>query len=244
MNTVSIRQLSAAPVFFRFSEVMQRILFPVGLLISVLGVAYALLGVPVDAEQGEVYRIIYLHVPAAWMSMFLYLVAALYAGMYWIWGTDVSASMMRAFLPTGAWMTALALITGSLWGKPTWGTYWVWDARLTSELLLLFIYLGLIALQNMMDDDSKVDRILAVGIVIGVVNIPLIYVSVIYWNTLHQGMSMGAPGASRMAPDMKWTLLACVMGFWLLCASNVLYRARLLIVERCAHAGWVKEIKL
>jgi heme exporter protein C len=210
--------------------------------IAVLAIALGLL--PVDAQQGQVYRIIYVHVPAAWMSMFLYTVASGYALMFWVWGTDVSGVMMKAFLPTGAWMTAVALVTGSLWGKPTWGTYWVWDARLTSELLLLFIYLGLIALSSLVEDETKVDRVLAVAIVIGLVNIPLIYFSVIYWNTLHQGMSLGAPGASRMAPEMRWTLLACVFGLWMICAGIVLARARIKLLERCIESAWVKGVRL
>lgn len=177
--------------------------------------------------------------------MFLYVIATGYAVMYWIWGTAVSATMMKAFLPTGAIMTALALITGSLWGKPTWGTYWVWDARLTSELLLLFIYLGLIALGSLNRQsrgDPRMDRVLAVAMVVGLVNIPLIYFSVIYWNTLHQGMSLGAAGAPRMAPAMRWTLLASAVGFWLFCAGVVLNRARFRLLIACQHNQWVRDL--
>jgi len=189
-----------------------------------------------------VYRIIYLHVPAAWMSMFLYSVATGYAVLFWIWRSPVSAVMMRALLPTGAWMTVVALVTGSLWGKPTWGTYWVWDARLTSELMLLFIYLGLMALSSLVEDEHKTDRALALFTVVGMVNIPLIYFSVVFWNTLHQGMSIGAPGAARMAPEMKITLLICTFAVWFACAAIVLVRGRWLLALREARAKWVREI--
>ena len=139
--------------------------------------------------------------------------------------------MMRALLPTGAWMTALALITGALWGKPTWGTYWVWDARMTSELLLLFIYFGLIALGQLATDPAKADRILAIGLLVGAVNIPLIYLSVVFWNTLHQGYSVSMSG-NRIHPDIAIGMWVSVAGFWLICASAVFNRARHLLVQR------------
>ena len=163
--------------------------------------------------------------------MFLYLVACGYAALNWIYRNDVSAVMMRALLPTGAWMTLIALVTGALWGKPTWGTYWVWDARMTSELLLLFIYLGLIALGQLATDAAKADRILAVGLLIGAVNIPLIYLSVVFWNTLHQGYSVSLSG-NRIHPDIATGMWMCVLGFWLVCAATVLNRARRLLVQR------------
>jgi heme exporter protein C len=148
-----------------------------------------------------------------------------------VYRSDVSAVMMRALLPTGAWMTVLALVTGALWGKPTWGTYWVWDARMTSELLLLFIYLGLIALGQLTTNPAKADRVLAVGLLIGAVNIPLIYLSVVFWNTLHQGYSVSMSG-SRIHPDIAMGMWLSVLGFWLICASSVLNRARRLLVQR------------
>ena len=234
-----IKSLGAAPVFFQFAQRWQHRLFWAGSLTAIGGIFYALCMLEPDAQQGQIYRILFLHVPTAWMSMFLYLLASGYAVLCWIWRTDVSAVMMRAILPTGALMTMLSLVTGSLWGKPTWGTYWVWDARLTSQLLLLFIYLGLMALQSVIEQVDKSDRLLSVAVVIGVVNIPLIYFSVIYWNTLHQGMSVGTAGPSRMALDMRITLLVCVLGVWMLCASTVLVRARYLLADRNRSSGWL-----
>ncbi|NCU85418.1 MAG: heme ABC transporter permease [Betaproteobacteria bacterium] len=237
-----LKQLGSPPVFFRLSGPAAVWLARAAILLAIPGLWLALAGTPTDAQQGEVYRIIYLHVPAAWMSMFLYSVATGYAVLFWIWRSPVSAVMMRALLPTGAWMTVVALVTGSLWGKPTWGTYWVWDARLTSELMLLFIYLGLIALSSLVEDEHKTDRALALFTVVGMVNIPLIYFSVVFWNTLHQGMSIGAPGAARMAPEMKITLLICTFAVWFACAAIVLVRGRWLLALREARAKWVREI--
>lgn len=202
-----------------------------GLFVLGWGLWTGLFVAPTDAQQGEVYRAIYVHVPAAWMSMFLYLLACGYATLNWVYRSDVSAVMMRALLPTGAWMTVIALLTGALWGKPTWGTYWVWDARMTSELLLLFIYLGLMALGQLSSDPSKSDRVLSIGLLIGAVNIPLIYLSVVFWNTLHQGYSVSLSG-SRIHPDIAAGLYACVAGFWMICASNVLNRGRNLLAKR------------
>jgi heme exporter protein C len=171
------------------------------------------------------------------MSMFLYLMAAIYAIIFWIWRTDVSAVMMRSILPTGAWMTVLTLITGSLWGKSTWGTYWVWDARLTTELLLLFIYLSLIAVANMIENEEKTDKALSIMIVLGLFNVPLIYFSVIFWNTLHQGFSLGATSAS-VSPEIKAALFMSTVSFWLISFSIVLLRAKGMLILRQSTANW------
>lgn len=238
----ALKQLGSPPRFFDVSGPAARMLAWAALALAVPGLWLALVGTPTDEQQGEVYRVLYIHVPTAWMSMFLYLVATGYAVLFWVWRSPVSAVMMRALLPTGAWMTVVALVSGAVWGKPTWGTYWVWDARLTSELMLLFIYLGLMALANLVEDESKTDRALALFTVVGAVNIPLIYFSVVFWNTLHQGMSIGAPGAARMAPEMKAALFICTFAVWFACAAIVLVRGRWLLVMREARSRWVKEL--
>lgn len=222
----SLVKLSSPPTFLALSAKWGRRCLLLALVLGVVGFTYALGFAPVDAQQGDVYRILYLHVPVAWMSMFLYILASGYALLHWVYRTKVSAVMMRAMLPTGAWMAFLALVTGALWGKPTWGTYWVWDARLTSELLLLFIYMGLMAIGGMLEDQSKTDRALAIFTLVGLVNIPLIYFSVVYWNTLHQGASITMTGQSKMASEMLYTLLICTLSVWALCAGLVLLRAR------------------
>lgn len=226
-----LKKLASPPIFHSLASAWWPRLFGLGMFFLLFGLVVGVWWAPVDVQQGEVYRVLYVHVPAAWMSMFLYLVACGYAALNWVYRNDVSASLMRALLPTGAWMTALALITGALWGKPTWGTYWVWDARMTSELLLLFIYLGLIALSQLTTDPSKADRVLAVGLLIGAVNIPLIYFSVVFWNTLHQGYSVSLSG-SQIHWQIAWALWVCVLGFWLVCAGIVLNRARHILALR------------
>lgn len=224
-------QLASPPRFHALASWLWVWLLAAGALLLAFGLYTGLYLAPVDVQQGEVYRAIYVHVPAAWMSMFLYLVACGYAMLNWVYRSDVSAVLMRALLPTGAWMTVLALVTGALWGKPTWGTYWVWDARMTSELLLLFIYLGLMALGQLATDPAKADRIVSIGLLIGAVNIPLIYLSVVFWNTLHQGYSVSMSG-NRIHPEIAIGMWLCVLGFWLVCASTVLNRARRLLVQR------------
>ena len=234
-------QIASPPIFFSVASKAYIVLGVLGLLLFILSIAYALISTPIDAQQGLVYKVIYVHVPSAWMSMFLYLIAAIYAIIFWIWRTDVSAVMMRSVLPTGAWMTILTRVTGSLWGKSTWGTYWVWDARLTTELLLLFIYLGLIAVANMIEDEEKTDKALSLMIVFGTFNIPLIYFSVIFWNTLHQGFSLGATSAS-VSPEIKIALFLCSASFWLICFSIVLLRAKGLLISRQSTANWPSKI--
>ncbi len=232
-----LSRLSSPPIFYSLASKFHLIFGALGLFLLVISISYAMISTPIDAQQGLVYKVIYVHVPSAWMSMFLYFVATIYAIIFWIWRTDVAAVMMRSILPTGAWMTLLAIITGSLWGKSTWGTYWVWDARLTTELLLLFIYLGLIAVSKMIEDEEKTDKALSIMIVLGIFNIPLIYFSVIFWNTLHQGFSLGASSAS-VASEIKLALLLCTISFWLITFSLVLLRAKGQIVFRHCNSNW------
>ena len=233
-------RISSPPVFYKFATKVAVPLWFTGLVFFLIGTIYAIFFTPVDAQQGEVYRVLYVHVPSAWLSMFIYVVAFFYATIYWVWRTDVSAVMLRASLPTGALMTVVALVTGSLWGKPTWGTYWVWDARLTTELVLLFIYLGLIAVGNLIEDSSKTDKALALITLFGFVNIPLIYFSVIFFNTLHQGFSLGATNA-EMAFEIKLALFICTIGAWFLCSGNILLRAKTLLIDREADSLWLKS---
>ena len=196
---------------------------------------------PTDAQQGESYRIIFIHVPAAWMSMFLYLVMAFWAGVGLAFNTRLSGMMASAIAPTGALFTFLALWTGSLWGKPTWGTWWVWDARLTSELILLFLYFGFMALQAAIDDPRRADRAGAVLALVGVVNIPIIYFSVQWWNTLHQGASVSLTKAPTMAATMLTGMLIMALAFWMYSIAVTLARVRSIILERERRAEWVGQ---
>jgi heme exporter protein C len=187
---------------------------------------------PTDAQQGEAYRIIFIHVPAAWMSMFIYVVMAFWSALCLALNTRLSGMMAAALAPTGALFTFIALWTGSLWGKPTWGTYWVWDARLTSELILLFLYLGFIALRASIDDPRRADRAASVLAIVGVVNVPIIYYSVQWWNTLHQGASVSLTRAPSMAATMLTGMLVMALAFWLYAIAVSMVRVRCIIRER------------
>lgn len=197
---------------------------------------------PTDFQQGESYRIIFIHVPAAWMSMFTYLVMAFWAGIGLIFNTRLSSMMARALAPTGALMTFLALWTGALWGKPTWGTWWVWDARLTSELILLFLYIGYMSLAAAIDDVRRADKASAVLALVGVVNVPIIYYSVKWWNTLHQGASVSLTRAPSMAESMLLGMLLMALAFWMYTIAVSLMRVRAIIMERERASAWVQEL--
>jgi heme exporter protein C len=202
------------------------------LLLAVGGLYIGFFVAPTDAQQGEVYRVIYIHVPAAWMSMFIYVVMAGWAALGLAFNTRLSGMMASALAPTGALFTFIALWTGSLWGRPTWGTYWVWDARLTSELILLFLYLGFIALQAAIDDPRRADRAGALLAIVGAVNIPIIHYSVVWWNTLHQGASVSVTRAPTMAAQMLTGMLLMALAFWMYTIAVTLVRVRCIIRER------------
>ncbi|RMD80244.1 MAG: heme ABC transporter permease [Gammaproteobacteria bacterium] len=211
------------------------------LLIGV-GLFMAFFVAPTDYKQGEGYRIMFVHVPAAWMSMFLYLVMAGYATLGLVLNTRLSSMMASALAPTGALFTFLALWTGSLWGKPMWGTWWVWDARLTSELILLFLYLGFMSLKAAIDDPRRAARASGLLALVGAVNVPIIYKSVEWWNTLHQGASIRFSSGTSMEGTMLLTLLVMTLGFWMYSIAVVLTRVRCEILEAEGHAGWVAEL--
>ena len=197
---------------------------------------------PTDATQGDSYRIIYIHVASAWMSMFLYVVMAFWAAVGIAFNTRLSSMMASAIAPTGALMTFIALWTGAFWGRPTWGAYWVWDARLTSELILLFLYLGFIALQAAIDDARRADRAGAIIAIVGVINVPIIYFSVKWWNTLHQGASVSLTKAPTMATTMLTGMLVMALAFWMYSIAASLARVRSIILEREKRTDWVREL--
>ncbi len=212
-------------------------------LATVFGIAGLWIGMavaPTDFQQGEGYRIIFIHVPASWMSMFIYLVMAFWAALGLAYNTRLSGMMAQALAPTGALMAFLSLWTGALWGKPMWGTWWVWDARLTSELILLFLYIGFIALQASIDDPRRADKAGAILALVGTVNIPIIYFSVKWWNTLHQGASVSVNKAPAMASLMLWGMLLMALAFWMYSIAVALYRVRTIMLERERGSEWVK----
>lgn len=215
------------------------------LLAAVLGAAGLYIGffvAPTDFQQGESYRIIFIHVAAAWMSMFIYLVMATWAALGLVLNTRLSSMMASALAPTGALMTFIALWTGALWGRPTWGTWWVWDARLTSELILLFLYIGFMALHASIDEPRKADKAAAILAIVGVINVPIIYFSVKWWNTLHQGASVSLSRAPSMASSMLLGMLVMALAFWMYSIAAALTRVRGIILERERNAGWVADV--
>ncbi len=206
---------------------------------TIAGLYLGLFVAPVDFQQGEVYRILYIHVPLAIVGMFIYLVMAAYGIMALTLNTRLSAMMMEALAPTGAIFTALALWTGSLWGRPTWGTYWVWDARITSTLLLLFLYVGYIALIHAIDDKRRADKAGALLVIVSSINVPIIYFSVKWWNTLHQGSSVSLANNAIASPAMRWALLLMTLACWTYAITVSLIRVRAIIVEREQGAAWL-----
>jgi heme exporter protein C len=218
--------------FFPLAGVIARACWVGAALLALAGLYVGFFVAPTDAQQGEAYRIIFIHVAAAWMSMFLYVVMAFWAAIGLAFNTRLSSMMASAMAPTGAMFTFVALWTGALWGRPTWGAYWVWDARLTSELILLFLYLGFMALQAAIDDPRRADRAGALLAIVGVVNVPIIYYSVQWWNTLHQGASVSLTRAPSMASTMLAGMLLMALAFWLYSIAASLTRVRCIIRER------------
>jgi heme exporter protein C len=210
-------------------------------LFAAAGLWLGLFVAPTDAQQGEGYRIIFVHVAASWMSMFIYCVMAFWAGIGLAFNTRLSSMMATALAPTGAMFAFLSLLTGALWGKPMWGAWWVWDARLTSELILLFLYLGFMALQAAIDDARRADKAGAILALVGVVNVPIIYFSVRWWNTLHQGASVSMTKSPSMAQTMLWGMLLMALAFWMYSIAMALARVRAIILERERHTEWVRH---
>jgi heme exporter protein C len=223
--------------FFPLAGRIARACAVLAALLTAAGLYIGFFVAPTDAQQGEAYRIIFIHVPAAWMSMFLYVVMAFWAALGLAFNTRLSGMMAAAIAPTGALFTFIALWTGSLWGRPTWGTYWVWDARLTSELILLFLYFGFMALHAAIDEPRRADRAAALVAIVGVVNVPIIYFSVQWWNTLHQGASVSLTRAPTMAKTMLAGMLVMALAFWLYSIAAAMVRVRCIIRERGALAS-------
>jgi heme exporter protein C len=206
------------------------------------GLYYGLFVAPPDYQQGQSYRIMFVHVPAAWMSMFVYMVMAIAGGIGLVWRIKLAEVIAASSAPIGASFTFLALVTGALWGKPMWGAWWVWDARLTSELILLFLYLGVIALNSAIEDKRTAARASAVLALVGVVNIPIIHYSVEWWNTLHQGPTVTKFDAPSIHISMLIPLLLMAVAFKLYYALVVLMRARCEVLERERNSSWVQEL--
>jgi heme exporter protein C len=241
-NSIIWLYFSSPKNFYPLAGKLIPIFAVLAVVLTAIGLYIGLIVAPTDYQQGDSYRIIFIHVPAAWMSMFIYIVMAMYAFVGLVWNIKMSEMMASALAPTGAMFSFLALWTGALWGKPTWGAYWVWDARLTSELILLFLYIGFMSLESAIDDPRRASRASALIAVVGVVNVPIIYFSVKWWNTLHQGASVSPTMAPKMAATMVNAMMILVFAFWMYSIAVVLMRARNIILEREKQTAWVQEL--
>jgi heme exporter protein C len=238
---MSVYRFSSPATFYALAGRMAPWFAGAAAILAAIGLWTGLVVAPTDFQQGDAYRIIFIHVASAWMSMFVYLVMAFWSVVALSFNTRLSAMLAQALAPTGAWMTFIALWTGSLWGRPTWGTYWAWDARMTSELILLFLYFGVIALRNAIDDPRRADRACGLLTIVGAVNIPIIYYSVQWWNTLHQGASV-TPTGSKMNTIMLTGMLVMAVAAWLYAIAAALWRVRAIILERERGSAWIETL--
>lgn len=205
------------------------------------GIIDGLFIAPPDYQQGDAYRIIYVHVPAAALSLGAYLFVAINSLMYLVWRIKIADVLAKVAAPIGAWFTLTALVTGALWGKPMWGAWWVWDARLTSELILLLLYLGLIMLRQVIPSTERAAKTCAIVSLVGVIDLPIIHYSVYWWNSLHQQSTLLGLHKPEIAGVMLVPLLAMLVALGAYFAALVLQRARVELLEREKQTGWVRE---
>jgi len=236
-----LHKLGSPPTFYRFARTIRPWAMGLALLFGVIGLYGGLVLAPPDYQQGDAYRIIFIHVPSAWMSMFVYAMMGVSGFVALVWRIKLAEVVAMESAPIGAAFTFITLVTGSLWGKPMWGTYWQWDPRLTSELLLFFLYLGYMGLRAAFEDLQRADRVSAVLAVVGVINVPIIHYSVVWWNSLHQGPSVMYLGRPTMPPSMLVPLLLMFLGFTLFFGAVVLVRLQGEVLNRERAARWVEE---
>ena len=228
--------------FHRFAARWSPWLFLASVPLLLFGLYHALFGVPADYQQGDSYRILFVHVPSAWMSLFIYGVMAVNAFIALVWRIKLSETMAMCCAPIGAAFTFVTLATGSLWGKPMWGTWWTWDARLTSELVLLFLYFGVMGLYAAIEDRRAAARAACFLALIGVVNIPIVHFSVEWWNTLHQGATIKLFKQSTMDASMILPLIALAFGTKLWFAASLLARTQAAMFEQESGKDWARRI--
>jgi heme exporter protein C len=235
-------KMASPPWFYRISGKLVPWFGAACALLMLYGLYGGLVLAPADYQQGDSFRIIYIHVPAAWMSLFIYVVMAVAGIIGLVWRMKMAEVVLISSAPIGAAFTFLALVTGSLWGKPMWGTWWVWDGRLTSELILLFLYLGVIALHNAIEDRQTAARAVAILAIVGVVNVPIIHYSVEWWSTLHQGPTITKLDRPSIHIDMLIPLLVMAVAFKLYYVTALLIRSRVELLERERNSKWVREM--
>jgi heme exporter protein C len=235
-------KLASPPYVYRTAAALAPWLFGMAALAIGYGVIDGLAFAPRDYQQGDAFRIIYVHVPSAWLSLMTYTTMAVAGGIGLIWRIKMAYAVSAACAPIGASFTALALITGSLWGKPMWGTYWAWDPRLTSELILLFLFFGVISLRGAFEDAGKGDRAASLLALVGVINVPIIHFSVVWWNSLHQGATVAKFGKPSMDLSMLWPLLAMFLGFMMFFFGVLCVRVQGEVLNRERQSSWVRQV--
>ena len=235
-------EMGSPPLFYKWSTKILPWLFISAILILGIGLIWGLLFAPTDYKQGDVYRILYIHVPSAILGQSIFMFMAFCGFINVIWRAKISGMMLKSAAPIGISFTLLALVTGSIWGKPTWGTWWVWDARLTSTLILFFIYAALIGLHSTIEDKTKADRAVSILSIVGLAIIPVIKKSVDWWQTLHQPSTFTITSSPSMSPDMYQPLLLCLIGFYLFFALLLTLNLRNEILERERTKNWVKQL--
>lgn len=234
-------KLSSPPYAYRTAGLVRPWLFWPAIALMIVGAIGGLVLAPEDYQQKDAFRIIYVHVPSASLSLMIYMVMAVAAGVGVIWRIKLAHAVAAACAPIGAWFTVATLVTGSIYGKPMWGTWWEWDPRLTSELILLFLYLGYMALRASFDDTQRADRASAILAIVGVVNVPIVKYSVVWWNSLHQGPSISKLAAPSIEGSMLWPLLVMMLAFILYFGAVLCDRLRGEILRRERNASWLSE---
>lgn len=238
-------KLASPPHFYRLANTLRGWFAWPGYALIAYGAYAGLFVAPPDYQQGDAFRIIYVHVPSAYLSMMAYVIMAVAGGIGLIWLMKLAHAVAASAAPLGASFTFLALATGSVWGRPMWGTWWEWgDPRMMSELILLFLYFGYMALRNAIDDTTKADKASAVLALVGAVNVPIIHYSVEWWSSLHQGPTLMAKGGPAMDSAMLYPLLAMIFGFSLVFGSLLLRRVRTEVLHRERRTRWVREMVL
>lgn len=237
-----LHRLASPPTFYAFAQKASPWLAGCAAVLLAYGAYGGLVLAPPDYQQGEGFRIIYVHVPAAWLSLFAYSSMAGAAVIALIWRIKLAECVVTAAAPIGASFTALALVTGMLWGKPMWGAYWTWDARLTSELILLFLYLGVVGLQQAISDPRAAARACSLLALVGFVNVPIVHYSVIWWNTLHQGPTIMRMAKPAMDASMLWPLLSMALGFTVFFVYVLFQRLQTELLWRERGSSWVKAL--
>ena len=233
--------MGSSPSIFRFISIVIPWLYIISLALLIISLSWGLLLAPSDYKQGDVYRIIYIHVPSAILGQSSFILMAIFGFICLVLRAKIAGMLLRSIAPVGASFTFLALVSGSIWGKPTWGTWWVWDARLTSTLILFFLYASIISLFSVIDRRQKADRAASILSVVGIVIIPIIKKSVDWWQTLHQSSTFSLSSSPSMTPDMYTPLLACVIAFYLVFILIVLNRLKVEIILRERSTNWVKQ---